>query len=172
MRRVDFNDAVDAVQKYTSTFTHNVSNATRERWVENLIELKPDFHILQAAIKRCAENDLGAAWSRLRTAINIETTLSRAKDDRGSEGAFRGFDDWVREYRNEGMSAGYPPEVKADSGGRETPYEVAQACLSVIGSISSGRLKCPEPWNQHNVFASGDEEERWFWMQVEQRLDR
>lgn len=169
--RITYNDAVDAVRDYTTAFTHNVSAATKERWVELLMELRPAHGILSAAIKRCAENDLGAAWSRLRGAINTETTLARQKGDGGLGASSAAFDDWVREYRNEGLSGGFPPPPLDNSREQPTDAETAAACWRVVHQIVSGRLRCPEPWDKHDIYADGDEEERWFWMRVEAQRD-
>lgn len=171
MNKITFDDAVDAVRDYTTAFTQNVSGATKERWVNLLLELGPRYGVLQSAIKRCAENDLSAAWSRLRSSINIETTLARQKGDRGLGDQSDAFESWAREYRNDGFSAGYPDAPKDNSSEASTAPKTASACWSVINDIVRRKTRCPEPWAKHDIYATGDEEERWFWMTVEDRQD-
>ena len=74
--RINYNDAVEAIAKYTACFSSNVSNATKEQWVNFLMVLAPERAILSKAIQRCADNDLGSSWSRLRAAIDLEALLA------------------------------------------------------------------------------------------------
>lgn len=141
--RINYNDAVEAIAKYTACFSSNVSNATKEQWVNFLMVLAPERSILSRAIQRCADNDLGSSWSRLRAAIDLEARLHRERGD----------------FRQEGVVRRREPQ-------EEVPPEITRARFQVINRILSGRIKYPKEFGEHNEAAAA----RWFNTQVESIL--
>ncbi len=159
------NQAIDAIQEYCEFFSGNVPNHTKDRWVKRLCELNISRPILAAAVKRCADNDLGANWSRLRASIAVERSIEASKRFDRSTGDSQAFEDWVQAYRAEGLSSGHPPPP-GEARGRTTEPEVAQVCLGVISDILAGRTRCPREFAHHDIHATGDKEEEWFWGRV------
>jgi len=171
MKILSQNEVIDAIQEYTESFTLRVPNTTKDRWVSNLQELKPDDEILSRAIRRCAENDLSPAWSRLRSAITVERSIQAAKRFNRSQGDSRAFEEWVVQYRAEGSSQGFPP-VSRDNDSPVTQYDTARYCYRVVNRILHGKTKVPyEPCAHGALFVDSCKTcaafKRWFWSEVE-----
>jgi hypothetical protein len=159
---ISHNNAIDAIQEYCEYFTARVPNSTRDRWVMRLRELPIDRQILSAATRRCADNDLGPAWSRLRSAIAVERSIEASKRFNRSTEESREYEDWLQGYRAEGLSRGFPPSPD-NRAGRPLSPEINKACYQVVGRILRGTVKCPREYRHHDVHATGDKEETWFW---------
>ena len=166
------NQAIDAIQEYCEFFSGNVPNHTKDRWVKRLYELNISRPILAAAVKRCADNDLGANWSRLRSSIAVERSIDASKRFDRSTGDSEAYDAWVKDYRADGFSAGHPPAPREIRGDRTTEPEIASVCLSVISKILGGSIRCPREYANHDIYAEGDSEEQWYWKQVQARCEK
>lgn len=167
MRICDYQDCIDAVQKYTDFFTQNVNSRAKEAWLHELYRLRPRFDVVDAAIRRCAENDTGPSWARLRAAIKVEQRLSGGNDYDAAESQSEAYREFCRKYKAAGLyrePLGELPEVPGD---RITTPEAARIHWRVIRKIHSGKLRCPDQWRKSDVSKHDDEESRWYWIQFE-----
>ena len=169
---ITHHEAIDAIADYCAVFTGNVPKAARDRWVQNLLGIRPDYEVLRKAITRCADNDLSAAWSRLSAAIRIESGLHRQAWGSEAGGLWEGFSEFSKKYRAEGYSRESTPENYAHSGEEPiTDWKVARICMSLIMDITRGAAGCPAEVATHDIFAEDDEESRWFWAEVRKRYN-
>ncbi len=164
--------AIETIQEYCEHFSAKVPNAAKDRWVKRLRELNPSKTVLDAAVRRCADNDLGPAWSRLRAAITVEKGIESSKRWDASTGDSKAFEEFKKEYEREGLSRGYPRPLKQNQDERPTDPRIAGICYKVIGRILRGTNRCPPELASHDIHAIGDEEEEWFWGEVKKEVER
>tara|TARA_R100000808_G_C2123541_1_gene134255 strand:+ start:622 stop:1179 length:558 start_codon:yes stop_codon:yes gene_type:complete len=164
--------AIDTIQEYCEHFSAKVPNTAKDRWVKRLRELNPSQAVLDAAVRRCADNDLGPAWSRLRQAIAIERGIESSKRWDTSTGDSKAFEQFKEDYRRDGFSRGYPPKPISNHDERTTDPRIAAICHKVIGRILRGTTRCPPEFADHNIHAIGDKEEEWFWGEVKKEVER
>ena len=168
---LSYAQVIDGIKEYSESFTARVPNPTLDRWAQLLDALRTTDVILERAIKRCAENDLGPAWSRLRSSIAVERAIDASKRSDLNTGDSQAFESWVMQYRKEGNSSGYPLACR-DNDSPATSYETARFCYRVVNNILQGRTKIPyEPCSHGARFVSScktcEAFQRWYWAEVE-----
>jgi len=80
-----------------------------------------------------------------------------------------GLDDFLVDYRKEGLSAVSTPKDYDDSAGRRTPAHERGVHWSIIRDIIDKKLRCPRSVAKHDIFATGDKEEQWYWLEFKRR---
>tara|TARA_R110002167_G_scaffold85247_1_gene231329 strand:- start:324 stop:908 length:585 start_codon:yes stop_codon:yes gene_type:complete len=162
--------AIEAIQEYCEHFSNKVPNAAKDRWVKRLRELNPSKHVLDAAVRRCADNDLGPAWSRLRASISVEMSIEKAKSWDSTTGDSRAFEQFRAAYEKEGLSSGHHKPPKSNQDEETTDPRIAASCYRVIGRILRGTNRCPPEIAEHDIHAAGDAETAWFWSEVKKDI--
>tara|TARA_R100000664_G_C2753764_1_gene141212 strand:+ start:109 stop:639 length:531 start_codon:yes stop_codon:yes gene_type:complete len=163
--------AVETIQTYCEYFTARVPNTAKDQWVRRLRELNPSRPVLDAAVRRCADNDLGPSWSRLRAAIATERSIERSRRFDASTGDSRAYEDFKRQYEKDGFAA-KPVRIRDNTNDRTTEPQMAAICYRVIGKILRRSIKCPKEFAFHDVGAIGDREEEWFWGEVAKEAEK
>ena len=80
-----------------------------------------------------------------------------------------GFEEFVQEYRSKGLSMSTTPEGHDESDSPKTSSRDVRVHMSIIKDILDKKTRCPRSIANHDIFAKGDAEERWYWGIFERR---